>query len=769
MNSDSRWPTLQTGQLLGPYEVLAPLGAGGMGEVYRARDTRLDREVAVKVLPGELSRDPDRLRRFEQEARATSRLNHPNILSVFDIGRVEETPFIVFELLEGVTLRDRLRHGELPRRTVLEWATQIARGLAAAHDKGIVHRDLKPENLFVTTDGLVKILDFGLAKLDARVSLPAEVGELPTLSHPTSAGMVLGTVGYMSPEQIRGEPTDRRSDIFSFGAILYEMMSGRRAFTASTPVETMHAILKDEPPDLSAPGQEVLPAVDHIVRRCLAKNPDERFQSARDLAFHLQSLVTPSMSSGAGAVPAPTPKRVMLVVLPFENLSRDPEQEYFSDGLTEETIAILGEHAPGRLGVIARTSAMSYKGSRKSVADIGRELNVAFVVEGSVRRHAERVRITVQLIRTSDQTQVWAQQYDRELRDFLALQGELGQAIASQVQERLTPAEPAAGATARPVNQAAYDAYLHGRFHLWRVTRTSLERAIAYFGQATEIDPDMAAAYAGLAQAHVILPVAADERPTETFARAEQAAMRALAIEPDSPEAHTALASLRFWHNWDWAACEAHARRAIARNPSYSRAHQVLGRMLTNIGRYQEAAAEIDLARRLDPFAALINTLAAEFRFQARRHDEALPLLERALEIDANFWVAHVLLAKFHLHQGRLEEGVQAAERARDLSGGHSEPISLIGYAYGLMGRADEARQILTHLQRLIEERYVPASSLAVVHLGLGETDQTIRWLERAFQERDVRLLDLAVEPKWDVLRDHPGFQSLIRRIGLQP
>jgi serine/threonine protein kinase/tetratricopeptide (TPR) repeat protein len=760
---------LRAGQRLGPYEILAALGAGGMGEVYRARDTRLGREVAVKVLRGSLSRDPDRLRRFEQEARATGRLNHPNILTVFDIGCHEEAPYIVFELLEGSTLRERLRCSEPSLATALLWAGQIAGGLAAAHDKGIIHRDLKPENLFITTESQVKILDFGLAKLVDHGSLDGAVEELPTLSGATSAGVLLGTAGYMSPEQVRGETVDPRSDIFAFGAILYELVSGRRAFSGPSAVETMHAVLKEEPPSLCLSSRPVSPALEGVVRRCLAKRPEERFQSARDLAFHLQSLVTSPSPAATDPVGSPAAKRVMLVVLPFDNLSRDPEQEYFSDGLTEETIAILGEQASDRLGVIARTSAMSYKGTRKSIAEIGRELGADFAVEGSVRRRAERVRITVQLIRTTDQTHVWAQQYDRELRDFLAVQSELGRAIAGQLQERLTPGRSGPSPAVRPTNQAAYDAYLHGRFHLWRVTRTSLERAIAYFDEAIALDPEMAAAYAGLAQARVILPVAADEAPALTFAEAERAAKRALALDPDSAEAHTALASLRFWHNWNWTACEEHARLAIARNPSTSRAHQVLGRMLTNIGRFDEAIAEIDRARQLDPFASLINMLSADFRFQARRYAEAKPLLERALEIDANFWVSHVVLARLQLVDGHCEAALASAQRAAELSGGHSEPISLIGYTQAVMGHLQEARRVLDGLHARLSERYVPASSFATVHLGMGETDEAVHWLERACDERDVRLLELAVEPKWDALRDHPGFRRVVGRIGLQP
>ncbi|MGH9701644.1 MAG: tetratricopeptide repeat protein, partial [Candidatus Acidiferrales bacterium] len=384
--------------------------------------------------------------------------------------------------------------------------------------------------------------------------------------------------------------------------------------------------------------------------------------------------------------------------------------EYFSDGLTEEVIANLGELASDRMGIIARTSAMAYKGTRKSIAEIGRELGVEYAIEGSVRRDNARLRISAQLIRTSDQTHIWAHQYDRELKDFLAMQSELGQAIADQVQIKLTPGEPLlhAGSLAQHINQAAYDAYLHGRFHLWKVTRPNLERAIEYFRQATQIDPRLAIAYAGLADAYDVLPITSDASPREAFPESERAAMQALKIDPGSAEAHCALASVRFWFNWDWAASEEHSHRALARNPSYARAHLRLAHMLSNTGRHEEAILEIDAARQIDPFSSIINTLCAEFRFHARRYDEVLPLLARTFELDPNFWVAHIVLAKLRQFQGFYEEALAASQKARDFSGGNSEALALMGYTNGLMGRTREAEQMLAQLMLLGTQQYVP-------------------------------------------------------------
>jgi TolB-like protein/Tfp pilus assembly protein PilF/dienelactone hydrolase len=769
MRSNATPSALAPGQSLGPYEVLAPVGAGGMGEVYRAIDPRLGREVAIKVLPSEISTDRERLRRFEQEARAVGGINHPNILTVFDVGTDRCGPYIVFELLEGSTLRELLTRGGVPIAAALEYAGQIARGLAAAHGKGIVHRDLKPENVFVTRDGVVKILDFGLAKLVAPTSPLTGSAVPPTLTHATEAGVVLGTVGYMSPEQVRGGRVDARSDIFSFGAILYELLTRQRAFTGASGIEVLSAILKEEPPEPVTRGEPVPAGVAGIMRRCLAKDPAERFQSAQDLAFALRSAVEAPAAAAALPPSAAAARRVMLVVLPFENLSRDPEQEYFSDGLTEETIADLGGMASEQLGVIARTSAMRFKGAGKSVAEIGRELNVEFALEGSVRRSGERVRISVQLVRTSDQTHLWAQQFDRELKDFLAVQDELGRAIAENVHVKLAPGDAGARRHGRPIDGAAYDLYLQGLSHLWRVSRPELERAVGCFGRAVALDPRMAVAYAGLAQTHAVMPIAGGARPSDSFPRAEEAANRALELDSCSSEAHAALTSIRHWYHRDWAGAEAHARQAIACNPSNARAHQVLGRLLTNLGRHDEAMDEIDVARRLDPLAPLILALSADYRLEAGRYEEVEPLIRKVLEVDPNFWVAHVSEARLRLKQGRIEDALTAAERGQVFSGAHTETLALVGLCHGLLRRRREAEKVLAELGARGQAGYVPASHVAAVHLGLGHTDQALQSLEQAFEDRDVWLTELAVEPRWEPLHGDPRFEALVRRMGLSP
>jgi TolB-like protein len=463
----------------------------------------------------------------------------------------------------------------------------------------------------------------------------------------------------------------------------------------------------------------------------------------------------------------PAPNRVMLVVLPFENLSDDPTQEYFSDGLTEETITDLGQVACGQMGVIARTSAMTYKRTRKSIAEIGRELGVDYALEGAVRRDGNRVRISAQLVRASDQTHVWAQNYDRELKDFLEVQAELGRAIAEQVQIRLISSDRPQVSAAPEINQAAYDAYLHGRYFLWKVTRPNIERAIEYFTKAIRADPRMAAAYAGLADCYDVLPITSDAAPRESFPKAEHAAMQALNIDRDSAEAHAALASTRFWYSWNWAASEDHARRAITRNRSYVRAWVRLAHLHSNIGRHAEAIPEVDHACALDPFSPILNTMGAQFRFQARQYDEVLPALAKVMDLDQNFWVGHIIFSKFHLAQGRYDEALASALKAREFSVGNTEAISLVGQSYGEMGRRADAEKILAELQALNARKFVPPYNIATVYLGLGQMEATLEWLERAYDVRDVHMIFLKVEPKWDPLRSNPRFESLLRRVGL--
>jgi serine/threonine-protein kinase len=794
--------TLAPGTRLGPYEIVAPLGAGGMGEVYRAKDSRLGREVAVKVLPASFSNDPDRLRRFEQEARAAGILNHPNVTAVYDIGSIDGSPYVVTELLEGETLRSRLAGGPLAPRRAIDYALQIAHGLAAAHEKGIVHRDLKPENLFITKDGRVKILDFGLAKL----TKPDEAGpqtSLPTETAGTEPGVVMGTLGYMSPEQVRGKPADTRSDIFAFGAILYEMLSGKRAFHGDSAADTMSAILREEPAELSSTNQQISSALDRIVRHCLEKSPEQRFQSARDTAYALDETLAGATTTGVAPPPVRArPRRwpvllaaslaallavlfvvdvgglrrrlfgskprgiQSLAVLPLENLSRDAAQEYLADGMTEALITDLAQIRS--LRVISRTSVMRYKGTKKGLPEIARELDVDGVVEGSVLRIGEKVRITAQLIHASTDRHLWARSYERDFKDVLALQDEVAQAIASQIQARLTSDEQARLSRARSVNPEAHEAYLKGRYEWYRWTPESYQKALDYFRQSIAIDPSYAPAYAGLSMAYARLGDSGGAwRPGDAYPKAKSAALQAVELDSELAEAHVALGMSILWNDWDWAAAERELRRAVDLNPGSAIAHQAYSVLLTNMGRNEEALVQIDRGHELDPLSLTTRGVKAFRLFSARRYDEAIEEAKSALQLDPAAIQAREILGRAYLQKGMVGPAITELERAVDLSRRDVGAVAWLGYAYGVAGKKEKAQELLRELEQRFERSYVSPPLVALVYLGLGDRDHAFEWLEKGYALRDNLIVRLNATREFDVLRSDPRFADLKRRVGL--
>ena len=595
------------GKRLGPYELLSRLGAGGMGEVYRARDTRLGREVAVKVLPESFSDDGEALARFEREARAVASLSHPNILALHDYGQDGGVTYAVMELLEGETLRDRIAAGALPVPRAVSFALQIAQGLTAAHDKGIVHRDLKPENVIVSHDGHVKILDFGLAKsVGVPEPNPALTG-MPTAG--TAAGVILGTVGYMSPEQLRGEPAGPESDIFAAGIILYEMIAGRNPFRRGTAAETMVALLREEAPPLSDTGRPVSPELEEILVHCLEKHAGARFQSARDLAFALRVLDrsgnraewehTPSKPGSSGSGLAASPAEASVAVLPFRNMSPDPDAEYFSDGITEEIISVLTHVAS--LRVAARTSSFAFKGKDTDVRIIGQELGVRTVLEGSVRQAGRRLRIHAQLIDVATGYHLWSERYDRELEDVFAVQDEIARSIAETLEPRLTGGGGASLPERPNRDVEAYDLYLKGR-HFWKQRR--MRSAIQQFEAAAEKDPGYADAYTALADSYSIWGFYGGISTWEAYARARAAAERAQELAPDSAEVHLSLGVIEHYYGWDTAREERELKFAIERNPKLADAYFWLGLCLAVSGRFEET---IEVARKglaLEPHSA---------------------------------------------------------------------------------------------------------------------------------------------------------------------
>ena len=785
---------LPAGTRLGPYEILAPLGSGGMGEVYRARDTRLRREVAIKVLPAAVSADSERLRRFEQEARAASALNHPNILTIYDVGAREGSPYVVSELLEGETLREKLGGAALSVRRALDYGLQVIRGLAAAHEKGIVHRDLKPENLFVTRDERVKILDFGLAKLREPDAIRDPATEAPTETEGTEPGIVMGTLGYMSPEQVRGQAVDPRSDLFSFGAILYEMLSGRRAFRGDSAADTLSAVLREDPPELTAANGNVPPALERIVRHCLEKSPEARFQAARDVAFALEE------ASSAGGAPSATPSRrarrrlalagvlvallvlaalalprlrrrpspegavgriQSLAVLPLQSFSRDPEQDFFADGMTEELITHLAQI--GSLRVISRTSAMAYKGSRKPLPQIARELNVDGVVEGSVGRSGNRVRISAQLLDARTDRHVWAKSYERDLRDVLALQSEVAQAVAREVRAAVTPEERARLERRRPVDPEVHELYLRGRHHVGMVVEHDLRAAIALFERGLAKDPNDARCWAGLADAWAnlsdfYLP------PMEAMPKAKDAAEKALRLDDSLPEAHTSLGFVYTIFDWKWSDAERELRRAQELNPNYPPAHDWYAWLLAAVARPIESLRESRVARELDPLSPMVHVNAGWAAMVSRQPDEAMAALRRAIELEPAIGMAHATLSIVYAQKGLRDEALKEARIAQEAD---KSPLilAMTGGALAKAGDLAGAREVLRRVQELSKTRYVCPYEIGVIHAHLGETDQAFRSMERAFEVRSQCLPFLKVDPQVDPLRSDPRYADLVRRL----
>jgi serine/threonine-protein kinase len=761
--------TLSSGLRLGPYEILSPLGAGGMGEVYRARDSKLDRDVALKVLPPHLSQDPAARDRFEREAKAVAALSHPNILSIFDFGSHEGVAYAVTELLEGETLRQRLSAGALPTRKAVEYAVGMAQGLAAAHEKGIVHRDLKPENIFVTRDGRVKLLDFGLARVVSVLESPSGSAVL-TAAGATEPGAILGTIGYMSPEQVRGGAADHRCDIFSFGAVFYEMLTGRRAFQRESAVETMMAILREEPPELREGSRTLPPELVEIVTHCLEKKPDERFQSARDLAFALRFGEREERSAVSRAAPAPE-TGASIAVLPFRNMSPDRDAEYFSDGMTEEILNALTQ-IPS-LAVAARTSSFAYKGRDTDVRQVGRELGVRTVLEGSVRQAGQRLRVTAQLIDVASGYHLWSDRFDREMQDVFAVQDEIARAIAETLKVRLLGATDAPLVAPTTQDVEAYNLYLKGRY-FW--SRRQTRQAIEQFEAAVVRDPGYAAAYLGIADSYAVWGFYGGIPAWEAFARARAAAERAQELAPDTAGVHLSLGIIEHYYGWDMVREQRELRQAIEKNPRSFEGYFWLTICLSVSDRFDEA---LEVARRgveAEPHSANAQAAFGWVYAGSRRFAEALPELSRAVALDPEAAFPRWSLGYIQLQLGALDDAIATLEKAVVVTGReHFFELALYGAALAAAGRGGEARAILAELREKAVRVYVPPFDLAVLLAALGEREGALAALERAYEERNALLwyrIHLAVfdslreEPRWRALADKLARTAPLKRGG---
>jgi len=705
---------LSVGTKLGPYEILAPIGAGGMGEVWKARDTRLNRIVAVKQMKSQHSA------RFQQEAQAVAALNHTNICVLYDVGQ----DYLVMEYVEGKPLRGPLRVEEAVRL-----ALQIASALEDAHGKGILHRDLKPGNILVTPKGTAKLLDFGLAKL--MTDSDADVTE-------TIEGTVLGTAAYMAPEQAEGKPLDERSEVFSFGAVLYEMLSGNRAFNGDSTAQVLSAVLRDDPSPFQAPAE-----LQRIVKKCLAKQPGDRFSSMRELRVALEQI---------SVKPTNQPS---IAVLPFANMSADKENEYFSDGLAEEILNLLAK-IPG-LKVIARTSAFAFRGKEQDVRKIAETLGVGHVLEGSVRRAGNRVRVTAQLINAADGSHLWSERYDRDMNDIFAIQDEIGQAISEALKVRLAP-------RAQAVNIEAYQNYLKGQYYRLRLTPESLAKAKECFELALAIDPNYATAYSGLAEYYYSLAAPGIKPMLDMAPLARSAAEKALAINPANREARGILALLAAMVDFDWRAAEAHLRQAMAGElvPPVVRARCALWYLLP-LGRIPEATEQSRLALETDPLSMILHFSMAMCLYCAKQYRETIEYVRKALEIDANYWPIWGAIGWAQLHAGFAQAAITSSQRSVELAPWYSELVWWLAVSYHKAGDIERSQEWALKLSDAHGQTYAASAYYAAV----GEVDAMFDALDGAYRERQPPLLFLPNEPLFDPYRADPRFQAVLQRMNL--
>jgi len=792
------------GTRLGPYEITAKLGAGGMGEVYRATDTKLGREVALKVLPAEMAASPERLDRFWREAKALAALDHTGIVTVHSVEEADGIHFLTMQLVEGQPLDRLIPEGGLPIERILEIATALSDALAAAHDKGVVHRDLKPANVMVSDEGRVKVLDFGLAKM-SRASAAAD-SAVPTEAR-TRDGAVMGTVPYMSPEQVSGKPVDRRTDVFSLGVVLYEMASGRRPFGGGSTAELGSAILRDAPPALTTLRAGLPEGLWRVVSRCLEKDPAARFPSMRDVHAALSALPTAGKTGTAGsdhgpklwsrgtqvggavvivlalawlaarsgvfgpAVPAPEggvePRIRSIAVLPLDNYSGDPSEDYFAEGMTDELTTDLARIS--QLRVISRGSAMQFKGAqRPATPEIAKILDVDAIVEGSVVRAGDKVRITAQLIDARGDRHLWAQSFERQSKDVLALQDELASAIAREIHVQLTPAEQARLGSAPSVNPEAYDAYLKGRYFFNRPSDENLQKAIARFEEAIAISPDFVPALSGLSDAYLWagynegFMTASEARP-----RAKEAAEKAVELDDQSAEAHTSLAVFKLFYEYDWEGSEVEFRRAIELNPSYAYAPDQFALGLAFQGRFDESMAASRRAAELDPLNPQIPIDALFAPAWQGDFAAAREQARRSAEIDPTYFFPHSAYGWIDIEAGKVSEAIPHLEKAKAMG---SPPFvsAFLAYAYGTTGDHARAQAELEDLRKLSPRGSVTPFNLALVALGQGDHGRAISYLEQAYASDSQWLGWLGRDRMFDPLRSDPRFAALLRKLGFQ-
>src|SRR5579862_5579797 len=786
------------GQTISHYRIVEQLGAGGMGVVFKAQDNRLERAVALKFLPEKLAQSPQALDRFRREARAASALNHPGICTIYDIGEQDGHAFIAMEFIDGETLRAHIHGKPLPLDELLELGVEIAEALDAAHAEGIIHRDIKPANIFVTKRGRAKVLDFGLAKLVPKGITTGADSEADQSDSNSIVGIISGTPSYMSPEQVRGDGLDSRTDIFSLGLVLYEMATGRQAFGGGTGGMIIEAVLTRPPASVRSINPAIPPRLEEIIDKALHKDRDQRYQRVSELSAELRHLkreldsgsrsaseISQSAISNAGSL-SPTgehPSRTStddtralrarrlsktidsLAVLPFDNASRDPEYEYLSDGITASLINILA--TVPKLRVMAQSTVFRFKGRVIDPQATGRDLNVRAVLTGRVIQSGGSLRIGAELVDVPTGSRLWGAQYDRKSGDIFAIQDDISNEISEKLKLQLTHAQKKKLTRHQTEDPEAYRIYLKGRHHWNRWTEEGFYKAIEHFQQAIDKDPAYALAHAGVADSYVLLGWNSYLPPKDAFPKAKAAATAALQFDPDLGEAHTPLAAVLWLHDWMWTEAQEEFRHSLALNPSYPTANHWHAEFVMTMGQQSEAIGKMKESQDLDPLSLIINVAIGWAYYMGRRYNEALEQLLRTIELDPHYPVTHWILGLLYRITGRFDSAIIAGEQGVNMSGGSPVMRAALAQTYGMSGRAKEAQHLLDDLKKLATERYVASYFFAGIHIGLGEHDRAIECLEKSYEEHSHWLLYLHLDPSMDALRDHARFQDLLRRIGL--
>ncbi len=745
---------LSPGTVISHYKIIEKIGEGGMGVVYKAEDTRLKRHVALKFLPPDLTRDSEAKERFTHEAQAASALDHNNICTIHEIDETDDGQmFIAMACYEGETLREKIKRSPLRMEEALDMAIQVAQGLSKAHGRGIVHRDIKPANIMITGDGVVKIMDFGLAKLAGQTRL-------------TRAGTTVGTVAYMSPEQVRGLEIDHRADIWSLGVVLYEMFTGELPFRGEGDQATIYSILNEEPRPVTTMRSNTPRGMESLINRALTKNPESRYEKVGDLLADLREA---RAESGGDVSKRPSERKAKpsVAVLPFIDMSPQKDQEYFCDGITEELINAL-TNLEG-LQVASRTSAFQFKGKGYDICDIGRRLKVQNALEGSVRKAGNRLRITAQLVSVVDGYHLWSEKYDRELEDVFAIQDEISLAIVDKLKLKLLKREKAKLVKRFTKNEEAYNLYLKGRYFWNRRYEGGLQKGLECFQEAIAEDPDYAHAYVGLADCYNLLGFYSWIRPKEAYPKAKAAAKKALEIDNTLGEAHASLGWISTFFDWDWAGAEREFRLALELSPNYATAHEWYAIYLAVVGRFDEIEVVMKRALELDPVSLIINAVRGLLYYWMRRYDDAIAQCLKTLEMDPNYSMAYLYLEWTYSAHGMWEQAIASGEKLVAISGESPVALGFLGSTYAMSGQNEKGAEILGRLDDLSRQRYVSPYYRAMIHMGLNDKDKAFEWLEEAYLERHSFLATLKTAPMYDDrLAPDPRFHALLKRIGFE-